>query len=99
MCSSSSLESQHIDILNKIEQKVVSEESHNASLKRKKSMYMREYRKKKKASESRKQTSKINEESAKRNCNPYLREYMKKGELMKVGCKNQTTGIAVFCLG
>ena len=78
MCSSSSLESQHIDILNKIEQKVVSEESHNASLKRKKSMYMREYRKKKKASESRKQTSKINEVSAKRNRNPYLREYMKK---------------------
>ena len=36
MCSSSSLESQHIDSLNKIEQKVVSEESHNASLKRKK---------------------------------------------------------------
>ena len=48
MCSSSSLESQHIDSLNKIEQKVVSEESHNASLKRKKSMYMREYRKKEK---------------------------------------------------
>lgn len=61
MCSSSSLESQHIESLNKIEQKVVSEESHNASLKREKSMYMREYRKKKKASESRKQTSKINE--------------------------------------
>ena len=32
MCSSSSLESQHIDILNKIEQKVVSEESHNVNV-------------------------------------------------------------------
>ena len=95
MCSSSSLESQHIDILNKIEQKVVSEESHNAILKREKSMYMREYRKKKKASESRKQASKINEVSTKRNRNPYLREYMKKrrtdeGRMQKSNNRNSS---------
>ena len=58
-------------------------------------MYMRESRKKKKASESRKQTSKINEVSAKRNCNSYLREYMKKrrtdeGRMQKSNNRNSS---------
>ncbi|CAH3162874.1 unnamed protein product [Pocillopora meandrina] len=51
--------------------------------------------KKKKASESRKQTSKINEVSAKRNRNPYLREYMKKrrtdeGRMQKSNNRNSS---------
>lgn len=45
-CSSSSIETQHTDTLNKLKQNVVSEESHKTSLKRKRNSYMREYRKK-----------------------------------------------------
>ena len=73
-CSTSSLESQHTDNLNKIEQNVVSEESQNTSLQRRPNRYMGEYREKKKANESRKQASKINEVSVKGNCNAYLRD-------------------------
>lgn len=79
MFGSSSSESQqsHSD-LNMIEESVVSWNSHISTSKRKRSSYMREYRKRKKVDERRNlpsKGSKPNDASTKRNYSAYMREY------------------------
>ena len=79
MFGSSSSESQqsHND-LNMIEESVVSGNSHISTSKRKRSSYMREYRKRKKVDERRNlpsKGSKPNDASTKRNRSAYMREY------------------------